>query len=112
MYKMRRLEYFLKIYKIPLIAVKLHRDVTYLVYAGMDLKRLHSLVSRMLPSVLSIISHLHRLEFDGFVSTRFTMQKALINRNIIIAPSKSNGFLHPSEQEVSQIYGVKNKWAR
>lgn len=112
MYKVRRLEYFLKIYKIPLFAVKLHHDITYLVYAGMDLKRLHSLVSRMLPSVLSIISHLHRLEFDGFVSTRFTMQKALINRNIIIAPSKSNGFLHLSEQEVSQIYGVKNKRAR
>lgn len=77
----------------------------------MYLKRLRSPVSRVLRSVLGVIAHLHRLEFDGFVSTRFTMQKTLINRNIIIAPSKSNGFLHPSKQEVSQIYGVKNKRA-
>lgn len=112
MYKVRKVEHFLKISKIPLFSVKLHHDETYLVYAGMDLKRLRSPVSGVLPSILSIIAHLHRLEFNGFISTRFTMQKALINRNIIIAPSKSNGFLHPSKQEVSQIYGVKNKRAR
>lgn len=69
----------------------------------------HSPLLMSATSILGSIAHLHRLKFYGFISTRFTMQKPLINRNVILAPSKSNGLFHPSEQEVSQIYRMKHR---